>query len=256
MSTSKIHYFKEGGWWPADVIHQPIQENLTGWFDAADTSTITASGSAVSQWDNKGSVSVNLTQATGAAQPFTGTRTQNGLNVLDFQGAQWLEGGDNFDLSTTDFTTLGVVKADTTSNMTYWGKSQLSGAGDRWSLLKDGNLGFLLDGFKAVADTRTTPRTFGAWFRRVFSPGLQVLIDGRPPTNATNVNTNNTANFNSSYVFGVGAYQNASGNFNPPAANLYLDGFIAEICIWNRALQLWELDQMHRYFRYKWGVTF
>lgn len=65
-------------WTPAD-----ISPDL--WLDASDTTTITESGGAVSQWNNKGTRG-NFTQATGAVQPTTGATTLNGLNVLDFAG--------------------------------------------------------------------------------------------------------------------------------------------------------------------------
>jgi len=66
------------------------------WLDASDASTITSSGSPakVSQWNNKGSVSANFTQSTGAAQPTTGTETQNGNNVLVFGGSQYFTSTD------------------------------------------------------------------------------------------------------------------------------------------------------------------
>ena len=57
------------------------------WLDAADTSTITASGGDVSQWNDKSGFGNNFTQATGANQPKTGTRTINSKNVLDFDGS-------------------------------------------------------------------------------------------------------------------------------------------------------------------------
>jgi hypothetical protein len=56
------------------------------WLDAADISSITASGGDVSQWNDKSGNSSNFTQGTGASQPKTGTRTLNGKNVLDFDG--------------------------------------------------------------------------------------------------------------------------------------------------------------------------
>jgi hypothetical protein len=57
-------------------------------YDASYTSTITdAGGGAVSAWAPKsGSVGATLAQGTAANRPITGTRTQNGLNVLDFDG--------------------------------------------------------------------------------------------------------------------------------------------------------------------------
>lgn len=66
------------------------------WLDASDASTITSSGSPakVSQWNNKGSVSANFSQATSSAQPTTGSETQNGNNVLVFSGAQYFTSTD------------------------------------------------------------------------------------------------------------------------------------------------------------------
>jgi hypothetical protein len=63
----------------------PLDLSPELWLDASDTSTITESGGAVSQWDNKGALG-NFTQGTGAAQPTTAASTINGLNVLDFAG--------------------------------------------------------------------------------------------------------------------------------------------------------------------------
>lgn len=62
------------------------------WLDASDSATITSSGSPakVSQWNDKSVNARHVTQATGTAQPTTGATTQNGLNVLDFDGGDRL----------------------------------------------------------------------------------------------------------------------------------------------------------------------
>ena len=69
----------------APSVFDPAVLSPKLWLDASDTSTITESGGAVSQWDNKGSLG-NLTQGTAASQPTTGATTLNGLNVIDFAG--------------------------------------------------------------------------------------------------------------------------------------------------------------------------
>lgn len=68
------------------VNFTPLALNPYVWFDAADTSTITSSAGAVSQWNDKSGLGRDLTQATGSAQPATGTNTLNGLNVINFNG--------------------------------------------------------------------------------------------------------------------------------------------------------------------------
>lgn len=63
---------------------------LTGWWDAADPATITDNGGAVSAWTDK-SAGTALVQDFGARQPTTGIRQLNGLNVIDFDGADYLD---------------------------------------------------------------------------------------------------------------------------------------------------------------------
>jgi len=67
----------------------PLHLSPQLWLDASDTSTITESGGAVSQWNDKSGNGYNFSQGTAAAQPTTGVTLQNGLNVLNF------DGGDN-----------------------------------------------------------------------------------------------------------------------------------------------------------------
>jgi hypothetical protein len=56
------------------------------WIDASDTSTITESGGAVSQIDDKSGNAYHLTQADALRQPLTGVSTINGRNVLHYGG--------------------------------------------------------------------------------------------------------------------------------------------------------------------------
>ncbi len=60
------------------------------WLDASDLTTITESAGAVSEWRDKSGNDYAFTQATSTAQPTTGSTTQNGLNVLSFDGGDWL----------------------------------------------------------------------------------------------------------------------------------------------------------------------
>jgi len=56
------------------------------WYDAADTTTISLSGSAVTQWNDKGSAGLNLTQGTAANRPASGLNTLNSKNIINFDG--------------------------------------------------------------------------------------------------------------------------------------------------------------------------
>jgi hypothetical protein len=68
-----------------DEAFSPANLNPQLWLDAADSSTITQSSGAVSQWNNKGSLS-NFAQSNSARQPTTGNSTLNGLNVIESDG--------------------------------------------------------------------------------------------------------------------------------------------------------------------------
>jgi hypothetical protein len=70
----------------------PLRLSPDLWLDAADTNTITASGSPlrVSQINDKSGNGRNLVQSNGADQPVSGATTINGLNVLDFTGGRRL----------------------------------------------------------------------------------------------------------------------------------------------------------------------
>ena len=60
--------------------------SLIGWWDADDTSSITHTNGAVSQWADKSGIGNHLVQTIDGDSPVTGTRTLNGRNVLDFGG--------------------------------------------------------------------------------------------------------------------------------------------------------------------------
>lgn len=65
---------------------------VLGWFDAAEATTITESGGAVSAWASR-SGAMTLTQISGGYQPQTGVRSIGGLNALDFGSADRLVSG-------------------------------------------------------------------------------------------------------------------------------------------------------------------
>ena len=56
------------------------------WLDAADTSSIAVSGTAVTQWNDKSGQANHFTQVSSTARPVSGTTTQNNKNVVVFDG--------------------------------------------------------------------------------------------------------------------------------------------------------------------------
>jgi len=56
------------------------------WLDAADTGSISDTAGLVDQWNDKSAAGTNHVTQVGSARPTTGAATQNGLNVLSFDG--------------------------------------------------------------------------------------------------------------------------------------------------------------------------
>jgi hypothetical protein len=69
-----------GGWLPSNY------DDVTNWWDASDANTVNESVENVI-WRLEDKISINHLEAQEVSpRPATGTRTQNGLNVIDFDG--------------------------------------------------------------------------------------------------------------------------------------------------------------------------
>jgi len=127
----------------AAELWTPSQISPLGWWDASDTDSITESGGDVSDVaaQNGG---VSLIQTNGSLQPETGTRTQNSLNVLDFDGTEQLQMVNNSALTftqPTNLTFISVHKADVINNNSDALWSMLSANND-YNFLSDINSEF------------------------------------------------------------------------------------------------------------------
>jgi hypothetical protein len=73
-------------WTPANIT-------TALWLDAADASTITESGGAVSQWDDKSGNARNFTQSTASSRPAYTSAALHGLNTVTPDGSDdWMTG--------------------------------------------------------------------------------------------------------------------------------------------------------------------
>lgn len=85
------YYISDPGSDPSPIPWTPAEITTALWLDASDGATITESGGKVSQWNDKSGNSRHATQGTLANRPTTGLVTVNGLNAIDFDGADdWL----------------------------------------------------------------------------------------------------------------------------------------------------------------------
>lgn len=238
----------------------PLSLQPALWLDASDTTTITESGGAVSQWNDKSGNSRNFTQAVGISQPTTGTRTLNGLNVLDFDGSNhFLDGGNILEVGSGGVTMIGVLKMDV-DNVTagFWGKSRAATQSGRYSFLYN-----TTDRFTSLwQDTQNRLAFFdpGAGLRTL--DYVWALRIARGSTNTlwrnglivqTDATLGGTTSYTTNNVWLIGAYQNSTGT--GPLAGTYLNGYIGEILVFMRDLTNQELLTVNGYLQRKWAIV-
>ena len=232
------------------------------WLDAADTSTISLSGSAVTQWDDKSGNAYNFAQGTSGLRPLSGTRTQNGLNVIDFDGIDdclattAAKSAFNF-INNTTATLFIVNKFDSTAGLNY-----LIGA----NVGSNGEIGI-------VYYSNTTNLVF--WDGNgsgtlVYDISSAVNTTARldsiksDPANATAANrikyALNTGSFAGSNTqtgtaSGSDSTQNlAIGDSSPSGSSIPLNGFIGEVLIYNSILSGTDITNVQTYLLGKWGI--
>jgi hypothetical protein len=210
--------------------------NLVGWWDASDTATITASSGAVSQWDNKASTSParDLIQGTGSAQPTTGTRTQNGLNVLDFDGGDWIYNAGTYAILPATIAVVAATDNPDNNDRRLTGNPNGQGnfirvSGGVWGS------GAWPSISSAVADD-TTPR----YVVYTQASGSQLLrIDG------SQVGSNTFAPPDDITRLGLGARSDGLAPW---------DGWAAEYIVYDSVLTGTDLSDLETYLADKWGL--
>jgi hypothetical protein len=240
--------------------------NLKLWLDASDTSTITVSGTAVTQWVDKSGNSYAFTQGTSTYRPQSGTRTQNGLNVLDFNGDDILN--STASASTWNFLHNGnlhtifiAYKRDVNNTVQYMMDTANASSSNIGAQVGGNSNNALfhsvvrgVTGASAVNNV-TANSSLGTNFDY-----LSILAD---PNNGTAANRsdirfkqgsaikNNTLTAavsasNATDTLAIGDFQ--AGN------NTGIDGMIGEIIIYTSLLSAGDLLKVQQYLAAKWGV--
>ena len=220
------------GWNPSFI-------DTTTWFDAADASTITESSGAVSQWNDKSGNGVTASQATGSKQPETGTRTLNGLNVIDFDRAT----SDNLDSTTiamgntTDAMCFVVGQLDTSTNYEhfFYGTGGSLGIGiliGDWRYYFGGGAGV-----PATPDVDYVPHVFSTCLSS--GTDTEMFLDG------SSIHTATVSETVPDTVMTIGSREDL----------YHTDGFIGEIII---AASCSDSDRqkIEGYLAWKWGLRY
>ena len=250
----------------------PLELSPTLWLDASDTSTITEVGGAVSQWDDKSGNGYDVSQATAAYQPTTGS-TLNGLNVIEFatdylaaaSAADWKflsDGSTTHSFVVCDvnagadgglhvvFSTGAAVSPTLTSYSVFWrdtggvnvdvvANAVTDGVAGTISVTNYTAINTLPLSTPSIIHTRCDPDNATAADRSVIS-----VNQGTDQKN--NVGTAAPSSANPSQPLGIG-YSAGSPN--------YWYGKIAEVIIFDRDLTADQINATEQYLADKWGIT-
>jgi len=227
---------KAANWWtPADIT-------TTAWWDAADATTITETAGRVSQWRDKSGSNYHWGQATGAAQPTTGTRTIGGLNALDFSSNHMALTSSGPQPGTGNTLVLAVVHADTFGTASGTSNRILNfraGTGTLYGLFNhQGKISYnQTNSFAPAQQTMTSgTRIFGG-----YRTGSTLAVG----TGGTYTGITQTAGAFTLDHWYLGAY-------DPTNTPGFWDGMIAEI-VYLHAYDLETRQKIEGYLAWKWG---
>ncbi len=228
---------------------------LWAWFDASNAGSITASSGAVSQWSDLSGSGRHVTQSTGAAKPTTGTRTLNGLNVLDFDGGDWLARTAAIGFGIGTSTIFIVAGSDADSSSFFRFMSFHNGSGNDYDNVNsmaitqgDTTRWFwaFLNGIGCTYGAFASATPIGTWALRKGTAGSQFNViapDGG--TTAVTETSNGTAN--GGFVIG-GGYESGVAGTNP------FNGPIGEILVYSAYLSDADRTTVRNYLIAKWGA--
>ena len=260
-NAGTIGYWYGGG----TVPFSPLDiANLKAWYDASDTATITVSGTAVSQWNDKSGNAYNLTQSTTNFKPQSGTRTQNGKNMLDYDGGDLLQAATASDWTfmhnATGCTVFMAMFIDNVATNMYMidttGGSSANTGVDIYRA--SGNLsGIITRGvngtYNCIADNQgaLTANTAKYWYNK--------LNAGASPVSGRSLGSvNNSAESGNNVE--TGALSTASpftalkvGHWNT-AYGEGVDGGICEVIIYSGAVSAGDITKINSYLASKWGI--
>lgn len=236
--------------WPLGILNlleRPVEvppvPDYQAWYDAADTDTFElVSTNLVSRWLDKSPNGYHMSQGTTANQPIYGTRTINGIGVVDFDGID-----DMLDSqcpnSSRVVTTFVVGLGDVFANSPAFGCAGSSQSGNEFRFSHSGNN--LLTTIKenvAVLHAGVAVPATGVVFAvcQVLSASvIKHFRLGVAPTSASESTT-----FTAGTTMRLGM----------DSAGEQWDGTIAEVIRYATTLTDDEVTLIFDYLRLKWGI--
>ncbi len=215
------------------------------WLDASDTATITETAGAVSSWADKSTNAYAATQGTGAQQPTTGTRSQNGLNVLDFDGGDRLDLPSGiYSISNGPNTAFVVWATDATSS-----NQRLLGG---YTGVDGTRYGFMLNDPAGNISVRNNSGGTSVSQAVTFNTNAHIAALRRSGGSLDNIYDGTLVNSGS----GAANYTVISMHIGASSTLAFpLNGMIAEIVLYNSSLSDADANTVGNYLATKWGIS-
>jgi hypothetical protein len=227
---------------------------ITLWMDAADASTLSLSGTSVTQWRDK---SISGYVFTSPSPPVSGVNTMNGLNVVTNQGSQYLQITNYSQTFTTcsffvvmkptgsfgswDF--LGIFMSQTTGAPYFYIELSATMVPNRYSFATTVN------GRDAFAGNLGSSSVSGITYL------LSGFVTGNTSTNFQNLNGTPFESYN--YNLTTGGLASNLSNVTIRLAGWPSNsksGQYAEILMFDRILPQRDYQQVEGYLAWKWGL--
>jgi hypothetical protein len=230
--------------------------NLFARYDASNTDSITLSGNQVTTWNDISGNSRHATQSTSSYRPTYGSTTINGSNTILFDGSNDFFTMANTTTLTGNMTIYFVGKNNYTSasssngswmigsveNGLSFGVRNSSGT---YQIINEGTASFSMLGY----NVSITEGSGGSGAVRQTNMCWSGNGSGTIRWNKAANGTFNRTGFNPSQPITI------IGNYmSPAAANLYYNGEMAEILIYNTAHNLDTIQSIESTLASKWGA--
>lgn len=224
------------------------------WYDFSDLTTISLSGTDIVAVDDKSTGTVKPSNSTGGKRPKQVLNFQNGKAVSYFDGVN-----DLFTINPiTNFQSLSGASmiivgkfnnASATNTMIQTGTNNQQ-RNANWLSISGGV--YKIGMGQGLATTSTSTNTNFHIFTGVFdgtqtgnSNRLKFRIDGVDQTLTFSQNVSTTTSSDTSVVY-IGETADASED---------LDGYIGEILLYTKTLNVTEISNTEAYLRNKWGIV-
>lgn len=215
------------------------------WLDAADASTITESGGAVSQWNDKSGNARHATQATSNRRPVYTNSGLNGKNVLtftdDFLANSTTDWGDS---ASSVFIVLGATGSGTFRNIITTG----TGLTNQWGYgITNANVYAI---FQILVGAQPFSQASGITDILCFTSAGRsgTSVSATLTTNGTLSGTQTRSNFGLTSAAGIviGSNNSVSEPFT---------GFIGELVLIPEIASTDNRQKIEGYLAHKWGLT-